>query len=70
MIGMQISDMRTEFPAVAPVIEVDAVFAVATTLRLSHARSYYLAPTTAPHVKPQKFEQAPDLQYLGGAEGI
>jgi hypothetical protein len=29
-------------PAVAPVIEVDAVFAVAATFRLSHARSLQL----------------------------
>jgi hypothetical protein len=61
-------------PAVAPVIEVDAVFAVAATLRLSHASAtpevYNLAPTMAPHVKPQKFEQAVELRELGGAEGI
>jgi hypothetical protein len=35
-------------PAVAPVVEVDAVFGVSPAFRLSHTESYNLAPNGKP----------------------
>ena len=56
--------------AVTPVIEVDAVFAVAAAPRLSHIGSLQPGSPNGSHVEPVKIEHGSDLQLLGGAEGI
>jgi hypothetical protein len=52
-----------------PVIEVNAVFAVAAAFRLSHslshAESLQLGSRNGSHAKPPKLEQSSDLRKLG-----
>ena len=49
--------MKGAVPAVAPVIEVDTVFAVATARSPSHTVSLRLGSHNGSHTKSQKSEQ-------------
>jgi hypothetical protein len=53
-------------PAVAPMVEVDAVFAVAAALRLSYAESPQPGSHNGSHVAREKSNSVSDLQELGG----
>jgi len=55
---------------VAPMIEVDAVFAVATARSRREALAVPEVHDLAPTSSRQKIEHGSDLQFLGGAEGI
>jgi hypothetical protein len=52
-------------PAVVPVVEVDAVFAVARRFAPAIPEAYNLAPTMAPTSIARESDGSSDLQFLG-----
>src|SRR5690242_17067672 len=61
-------------PAVAPVVEVDTIFAVAPAFCLSHTESLQLGSHIGSHAEPAHYAQCyatvHELGKLCGAEGI